>query len=43
VLELEEISLEDKEVSKWMWYSLATTAMALIGLVFVIKYIIDLF
>ena len=43
VLELEEIDLEAKKVSKWMWYSLATTAMALIGLIFVIKYIIDLF
>lgn len=32
-----------KEVAKWMWLSLGITAMALIGLIFVIKYVLSLF
>lgn len=32
-----------KEVAKWMWLSLGITAMALIGLVFVIRYVLSLF
>ena len=32
-----------KEVAKWMWLSLGITAMALIALVFVIRYVLSLF
>jgi hypothetical protein len=32
-----------KEVAKWMWLSLGITAMALIGLIFVIRYVLSLF
>ena len=32
-----------KEVAKWMWLSLGITACVLIGLVFVIKYVLSLF
>jgi hypothetical protein len=43
ILELEEITLEDKKAAAWMWLSLAITAMAVIGVVFVIRYILTLF
>lgn len=32
-----------KEVAKWMWLSLGITACVLIGLVFVIRYVLSLF
>lgn len=32
-----------KEVAKWMWLSLGITAIALIALVFVIRYVLSLF
>jgi hypothetical protein len=32
-----------KEVAKWMWLSLGITAIALIGLIFVIRYVLSLF
>jgi hypothetical protein len=32
-----------KEVAKWMWLSLGITAMALIALIFVIRYVLSLF